>query len=169
MSLGLYLRRMHSSCKVRSHTKVTTINQAMGIGGSCESAKQWPWGAQCRCGMLFKMQGMLKLREELNTLQTGEGGREESYESSRTPFWKKYIEVRLFRRTSQLGSLWAAKWPSRRFLTSLSHFILLRKHRSSSMVSLLLEHIHLHRRLQDSPPSQPGRRDIIRIGRTSAR
>lgn len=46
---------------------------------------------------------MLKLRELLNTLQTCDGRWEKSYESGRTPCWKKKIEGRLCPTTSPPG------------------------------------------------------------------
>ena len=83
-----------SSCKVWTQHKVPTINQAMGVGGSCEGAKQSPWWAECRCFMVFNIECMLQLSERLNTLQTCEGGWGKSYKSCRTPCWNKSTSVK---------------------------------------------------------------------------
>jgi len=147
---------------------VTTINQEMCIGVSRESAKQLPWRAECRCGMLFEIQGMLKLGEWLNSLQTCEGGWEKYYETGRTPLWKKYIQVRLFPRTSQLVMVWVARRPSRHFLTLSRHFILLKQHGSLSTVSLLLEDVLLHRHSHHLTQSRLQIQDSIRISWTTA-
>jgi len=148
---------------------VTTINQAMCMGGSCEGAKQSLWQAECRCSMLLEIQGMLILWERLNTVQMSEGGWEKSDESGRTPFWKKSIEVWLFLRTNRLVMVWVAKTPSRHVLTLLQHFILLTKHDYSSTMSLLLEDVVLQLHLHHSLPLRPPRKDSIHISRTNAR
>jgi len=160
---------MHGSCNARTEQKVTTIHQALSVGGSCEGAKQLQWHAECRWCMLFEIQGMSKLRERFNSLQMCEGGWEQSYESGRTPDWKKWIKVRLCPRTSRLGMVWVARRPSRRFLRLLQQFILLTKHGSLSTVSLLLEDVLLHWRVNHSPLSRPQRKDSTRISRTTAR
>jgi len=141
----------------------------MSVRGSCEGAKRLPWWAEWRCGMLFEIQGMLKLREQLNTLQTCEGGWEISYESGRIAFWKQQIELRLFPRTSQLAMVWVAKSGWRCVLRLWRQFILLTKRGSLSSVSLPLEALLLHRCLHHCCPSRPQRYLIIRISQTSAR
>jgi len=141
----------------------------MGVGGSCEGAKQCLWWAECRYSKLFEIQGMFRLRERWNTLQTCEEGWEESYKSGRTRFGKNYIKVWLFPRTSQLVKVSAPKRRSRCLITLLRHFILLTKHGSSSTVSLLLEDVVLHQHLHHSPPSRSQWKNSIRISRTAAR
>ena len=94
-----------------------------GLGGSCEGAKESPWCPGCRCGMLFDIQGMMKSRERFHTLQMCEGGWEKSYESGRTPCWKKSIEVWLVPRISQLVMVWVSNGLFRRFITLLRYFI----------------------------------------------
>jgi len=50
--------------------------------------KKWPWQAECRCSILFEIQGMSKLRDRLNNLQTCKGGCRKYYDSGRTPCWE---------------------------------------------------------------------------------
>jgi len=168
-TLSWYLGRMHGSCKIRTWQKMTIIYQAMCVGGYCESAKQSPWWAECRKSMLLEIQEMLKLWGRLNTLPTSEGGWEKSYESCKTQFRKKEIEVRLFPKTSQLVMVLVANIQWRRFLTLLGHDILLTKHGYSSTVSLRLCDLLLHWCLHYSPPLQPWRSDISSISWTTSR
>ena len=46
----------------------------IGVGGSCEGAKQSLRQAECSGGMLCEMQGMWKLRVRFYTLESCEGG-----------------------------------------------------------------------------------------------
>jgi len=141
----------------------------MGIGESCEGAKHWPQRAECRCNMRFIIEWKLKMREQLHTLERCEGGWEKSYQSGRTPFWKTWIEVRLFLRHSPLPTVWVAKEPLRCFLMLLEQFILPMRHGFSRTVSVLLENVILHWHLHHSPLSRTQWRDNIRISQNTAR
>jgi hypothetical protein len=137
--------------------------------------------------MLFEIEGMLTLREQLINSQTLEGGWEQSYKRSRTPIWKMKIEVWLFARTSWLLLLWVARrplrlllmilqqfiWVARRplrlLLMILQQFILLTKCEFLSTVFLLPQDLLLHRRIHHSYPSWLQRTDTIRISLTPSR
>jgi len=141
----------------------------MAVGGSGEGAKQSPRQAECRCSMLFEIQGMLKIRERLKTFQMCEGGSEKSYESGRTSFWNKGIQVWRFPSTSWLVKVRVAKRPSRHFSMLFQHSIVLTKHGYSSIVSYLLEDVLLHRPLHHSALLPPQRKENRCISRTTAR
>jgi len=146
--LDWYVTRMHESCKVRTSPTVTTINQAMGRGVSREGTKQSLQWAECRCGMLFEIQQMLKFRELFNTMQTCEGEWEKSYDNGITPFWKKWIEVKQLPSTCRLVMVWVAERLMWCMLTLLRYVYLLMKHGSLLTVPWLLQNVlllwHLH-------------------------
>lgn len=77
--------------------------------------------------------------------------------------------VELFPRTIRLVTVWAARTPSRHFLTLLRHSIFLMEHRYLSTVSLLLEDSLGHRHFPHSHLSPPHKYDRIGMGYTTAR
>jgi len=99
----------------------------MGVGGFSYGAKEFQQWAECRCGLVFEIQGMLNMREWLITLQMCQGGLEKSYESGGTPFWTMEIEVWLFPMTSGLPILWVGEDLLRPFLELLSCWIWLQR------------------------------------------
>lgn len=164
-----YLSRMHGSCKGQIEQYVTTINEAMGVRGICEGAKQFQQSTECRCSVLLVMQRMLILSERLSTVQMYERWWEKSYESCWTPVWKKGIVVWCFQRTSQLVIVWAAKRPSKCFVLLSKQFILLTKYGSGSAVTVLLEDELLIRLIYHLLYLRPHRRQSIHISQTTAR
>ena len=118
--------------------------------------------------MLCEIPGMLQIRAGFNTLQTCEGGWEESDTSGRTPCRTKRIKGWIFARTSRHEAVWVAKKQSTPILTVFRKISFLTKHEFSWRVSLLLKDVLLHWCLHHSPPLQPPRKDCIHIRQTTA-